>query len=283
MIEIRRISDPKPMFRPMQRMYVERGIKADWDLLHELHYKAVGTPAGSRYWRLVLDDETIGVLVSSSPKLLLKERHKAFPKIKPGRDSKTVNTYRAVWINKNIRVISRFVIDTMFRGIGIAYRFQNIASRMENVRFMEIQSSMSKYNLFAQRAGFRFVKPSNSLKYDVGMAFFASAYASNPADHEELLKELYDMPPGLRRRTIADTREFYYKHSALEKTGANRGKGTSRVDEMPVPELLKNLQQMVLASPMYGVYENPDLERDLPSRIPILTFDRQRPDEPLDL
>ena len=66
--EIRRITNPRPRFQPMMRMLVERGDKTDWDLLHELHYKAVNTPAGSRYWKLSLDGETIGVMVSSSPK-----------------------------------------------------------------------------------------------------------------------------------------------------------------------------------------------------------------------
>ena len=50
--------------------------------------------------------------------------------------------------------------------------------------------------------------------------------------------------------------ELEQRNAELEKRlGAS---GTAKVDEMPVPKLLKNIQQMVLASPMYGVYQNPD-------------------------
>ena len=171
----------------------------------------------------------------------------------------------------------------MYRGVGVAYRFQNIASRMEGKKYMEIQSSMSKYNLFGQRAGFQFVKPANSNKHDVGVKFFKRTFLANPADHEAILAELDGLPAKLRERIIQDTREFYFRHSALEKTGSNRHLGTSRVDTLPVPELIKNLQQMVLASPLYGVFTNPDWGRELPTRIPLLAFDNQAPSAPLQL
>jgi ABC-type ATPase with predicted acetyltransferase domain len=278
-----RFEDPNPRFSDLERMWVEKGTRDDWELLHELHYKAEGTPAGSRYWRCVLDGETIGVIVTASPKLLLKERHKAFPKLKPGRDTKFSNVQRAKYLNGNFRVISRFVVDTMYRGVGIAYRFQNLASRMEGNRFMEIQSSMSKYNLFAQRAGFRFVKPSNANKFEVGVNFFRRTYESNPADHEAIMNELAAMPDAIREATLKKTREFYYQNSALEKTGANLGKGTSRVDKMDPADLIRNLQQMTLASPLYGVFLNPDHGRELPERLPLLAFNQQGPSEPLNL
>jgi ABC-type ATPase with predicted acetyltransferase domain len=213
----------------------------------------------------------------------LKERHKAFPMLKPGRDTVTSNTARAKWVNANLRVISRFVLDTMYRGIGIAYRFQNLASRLEGCRYMEIQSSMSKYNLFAHKAGFKFVKPSSANKYDVGMRFFRSTFRANPADHEAILAEIAALSPGVRERVIQDTRTFYFKHSALEKTGSNRDKGTSRVDDMAVSDLIRNLQQMTLAAPMYGVYANPDFGKYTPKTIRLMAFDNQAVDQPLNL
>lgn len=272
-----------PRFALLDRMMVERGEKADWDLLHALHYKAEGTPFGPKFWRLSLDGDTIGVMVTGSPKGLLKERHLAFPKLKPGGDTTASNTWRYKFVNKNFRVIARLVVDTRYRGIGLAYRFQNLASRMEGVRFMEIQSSMSKYNHFAQRAGFRFVSPRNSNKWEIGVKFMRATFEANPADHEEILAEIDNLSESQRERTLESVRDFYYRHSALEKTGGNRGKGTSRVDEMSPENLIRNLQQMVLASPLYGVYANPDLNRDLPTQLPLSQFDQQDPKEPLRL
>src|SRR4029077_4573316 len=112
--EIRYDRSPAPSFPLMAEMLVERGTKKDWELLHELHYKAENLPSAPRFWRLTLAGETIGVMVTASPKGLLKERHVAFPILKPGgHDTPVTNRARYIWLNDNVRVIARFVIDTM--------------------------------------------------------------------------------------------------------------------------------------------------------------------------
>jgi hypothetical protein len=220
--------------------------------------------------------------------MLLKERHVMFPKLKPGHDTKLTNTTRMKWINANMSIVSRCVIDTMYRGAGLAYRFANIASRMEGKRYIEIQSAMSKYNQFAQKAGFKFAPPMKSNKYDVGIKFFRATFDADPADTEALIKEVEGLPPAAKEATIKAIRTFYRKHSMLENTGKalitdenGVAFGDSRVARLPLRELIVQLQQMVLASPLYGVYENPDCGRLLPERVPILAFDDQALDEPL--
>ncbi len=49
---------------------------------------------------------------------------------------------------------------------------------------------MSKYNLFAERAGFRFVKPMRSNKYEAGIAFFHEVFDSHPANTAALIAEI---------------------------------------------------------------------------------------------
>lgn len=282
--EIERTAAPKPTFSLLDEMYVEKGTKADWDLLHDLHYKAENLPIGPRFWRLSLYGETIGVLVTANPKGLLKERHLAFPRLKPGsEDTKLVNTQRYHYINANFRVISRFVVDTMYRGIGCGYRMMNLVSRMEGNTFMEIQSSMSKFNHFGQRAGFAFVKPMNSAKFEAGLKFFRSHFQASPQDFEAIVQELEALPPAERDLLLQQCKDFYYRHSALEKTGNNRDKGQGRVDAMNARTVIKALQQVTLASPMYGVWKNPDKGRDIPQRLPLTAFDWQKPNEPLRL
>jgi len=281
---IERVRAPSPRFSLIDDMIVERGNKSDWELLHDLHYKAENLPIGPRFWRLNLHGETIGVLVTANPKGLLKERHIAFPKLKPGGDeTRTTNTLRYKFINANFRVVSRFVIDTMFRGIGAGYRMMNLVSRMEGLTFMEIQSSMSKFNLFGQKAGFRFVQPLNANKYEVGLKFFRSMFDASPQDYEAILAELATKPETERLAIVQECRDFYYRHSALEKTGNNRDKGQGRVDAMDEKVIIKSLQQIVLASPMYGVFKNPDKGLVLPDRMPLSWFDRQGPTERLRL
>lgn len=271
-----------PRFSLIDAMFVERGAKADWELLHDLHYKAENLPIGPRFWKLTLHGETIGVLVTANPKGLLKERHIAFPKLKPGgSETKLTNTDRYVWVNRNMRVISRFVVDTMYRGIGAGYRMMNLASRLEGCPIMEIQSSMSKFNHFGQKAGFRFVKPMNANKFEAGLKFFRGHFAASPSDYEAILAELDAKPAPERERLLQAARDFYYRHSALEKTGSNRDKGQGRVDAMEARQVIKSLQQITLASPMYGVWRNPDRGRTLPERLPLSAFDWQGVNEPL--
>lgn len=281
---IERESASTPKLSLVERMTVQRGTIEDWRTLEDLHYKQSGSlPAGSHHFTLKMDDELVGVLVMASPKLLLKERHVVLPKLKPsGKDNKITNQFRMKWINANMSVVARVVIDTMYRGAGLAYRFTNIASRMEGKRFIEIQSSMSKYNQFAQRAGFQFVKPMRSNKYDVGIRFFRSTFDADPADLEAIIAEVAAKPEAEREAIIAATKEFYYKHSALEKTGKSLGGvGEARVARMSFRDCLHALQQMVLASPLYGIYTNPDCGRQLPDQIPLMAFDRQTPGEKL--
>jgi ABC-type ATPase with predicted acetyltransferase domain len=278
---IKRTDAPKARFPLLDDMFVERGAVADWNLLHDLHYKAESLPIGPRFWKLTLYDETIGVLVTANPKGLLKERHLVFPKIKPsGQDTKLSNTERYRYINANFRVISRFVVDTMYRGIGAGYRMMNLVSRMEGNTFMEIQSSMSKFNLFGQKAGFRFVKPMNANKFEAGLKFFRSNFEASPQDFEAIVAELEAKPARERELLLQSCKDFYYRHSALEKTGNNRDKGQARVNAMDARTIIKSLQQVSLASPMYGVWKNPDKGRALPARLPLTAFDLQKPNEP---
>ena len=279
--DVERIAAPRPKLSLLDEMTVQRGTIEDWRTLEALHYKQSGSlPAGSHHYTLKLGDELIGVLVMASPKLLLKERHVILPRLKPtGQDNKITNQFRMKWINANMSVVARVVVDTMYRGAGLAYRFTNIASRMEGKRYIEIQSSMSKYNLFAHRAGFDFVKPMRSGKYDVGIRFFRSTFESDPADLEAIIEEWMSKDPAERAAIEKATKGFYYANSALEKTGKSlNGVGEARVARMSMRDCVHALQQMVLASPLYGIYVSPDTGRsDIPSVVPVSWFDNQDP------
>jgi ABC-type ATPase with predicted acetyltransferase domain len=276
----------------LPEIYVERGTKEDWDLLHELHYKAENLGIGPRIFRCVLRGQTIGVGVMTVPKMLLSGRNELFTHLRPnvgGRDTKIINKYRAEWINDHACTNSRLVLDTMYRGAGIAYRMQNLMMRMTGCKLVEFQSSMSKFNPFASKAGIRFTKPKRSSNYERGLQWFRRWFESIPTDFVGIMAELDLMPGKAREKCVAEMRKFYYDFSSMEKSGDNRMNGTRRVDALPVDKLLKNLQQLVFASPLYGVYVNPDYDDakdcavELPDRLPLLAFDNQAVDAPLNL
>lgn len=276
----------------LPEIYVERGTKDDWDLLHELHYKAENLGIGPRIYRCVLRGQTIGVGVMTVPKMLLSGRNELFTHLRPnvgGRDTKLINKYRAEWINAHCCTNSRLVLDTMYRGAGIAYRMQNLMMRMTGCQLIEFQSSMSKFNPFAAKAGIRFTRPKRSGNYERGLAWFRRWFESIPTDFVGIMAEINSMPGAVREKCVGEMRKFYYDFSSMEKSGDNRMNGTRRVDALPVEKLLKNLQQLVFASPLYGVYVNPDYDSaadraiELPERLPLLAFDNQPQDAPLNL
>lgn len=282
---IERIDAPRQRYAMMDEMFIERGTKDDWNQLHELHYKAEKLPLGPHFWRLDFRGDTIGVLVTSLPKGMLRERHQVFKNLRPAsNETKLTNTNRYNWINKNMRVVSRFVLDTMYRGVGAGYRTMNLASRMEGMPIMEIQSSMSKFNAFGLKAGFRFVKPTNANKFDAVMRFMRSNFESSPQDFEAIVEEVMRKPPPEQERITQSCREFYVKNSALENTSEwGRENAMRRANDMSLRDCVKAIQQVGLASPLYGVWKNPDLPGTVPDKLPLLAFDWQGPNEKLKL
>lgn len=280
---VRRDDAPVQRFAVVDDMVVTRGVKEDWDLLHHLHYKAEKLPIGPRFWKLAIGPETVGVLVTGCPKGLLRERHIAFPNLKPGSgETPLTNTNRYHYINANFRVISRFVIDTRFRGIGAGYRMMNLVSRMSGEKFMEIQSSMSKFNAFGQKAGFQFVKPMNANKFDAVMKFFRLHFNASPADFEAVLAEATARTPKQQKDLFNACRDFYVRNSALENTTTGFFDAEKRFEGASMRWIIKGIQQVGLASPLYGIWKNPDHKRtDIPSELPLTAFDRQKPTERL--
>lgn len=269
----------------LKDIYVEKGTLDDWKLLHELHYKAENLGIGPRFYRCVLDGLTIGVIVMTVPKILDSGRNMIFRHLRPnagGRDTRMINQRRISWLNEHMILNSRQVIDTMYRGAGIAYRFRNLTHRLTGKRFVEMRSSMSRYNPFSAKAGARFVKPKASNCYEKGLQFFARNFKSIPYDQVAIIEEMATMPEASRLKAIQEMRDFYYRNSSMEKSGDNRMNGTSRVDGMEVSYLIKQTQQLVFGRTMYGVYENPDWGRkDIPLRLPLIAFDLQKTTETL--
>lgn len=269
-------------FSLLSRMVVEPGTREDWLSLHDLHYKTEKDSFGQTYYRCTLDGKLIGVVVAAYPKLLLEPRHRMFPRIKPSGGSRLTNTARGKFVNDLFAIINRSVVDTLYRGVGVSYRMINLASRMHPRQVMEIQSAMSKFSPFAMKAGFQFAKPIQNKNYEKGVAVMHRYLDSHPYDTEGLIAELEAMSPAFRLKALRELTAFYYRCSALEKTGRNLGRGLDDLDYTP-RELITKIQGLIFTSPLYGAYKNPDYGRAIPRQLPLIAFDLQPPNEPLDL
>lgn len=298
--DIRVLRDSGAGKRPLSlldELFVERGTNEDWKIVHELHYKSGNLGIGPRFMRCALKDgtdhgQTIGVIVFTVPKPLDSGRNIVFPHMKPnqnGKDDTLVNRMRMMWLNNNVVLSSRVVLDTMYRGAGVAYRFRNIASRMMGYRYVEARSSMSRFNPFALKAGAKFVAPKSAPALEAGLQFFRRHFVSPAYDSVAIIAELKSMPAVVREKVLEELRAFYYRHSSMEKSGENRLNGTSRVEQMAIGYLLKQTQQLIFGQTVYAIWTNPDFDtttqkmRDLPKRLPLSAFDLQGPNDPLRL
>lgn len=278
---IERTSPVPDRFPMLTEMYVERGTKEDYEALHHLHYKSEETPIDPHFYRCMRGSELVGVVVLSGVTLLNTGRHRIFPKIKPGQDSTLTNKYRADFLNKNFRRAARIITSTMYRGVGVSYRMVNLAMRMEGFKYCEIMSSMSKYNPFDEKAGFRRAPLERARAYNEGLKFLREHFYSHPSDHAGIIEEFALMNERLQEKTLKAMRDWYFKHSSREKTGQNLGVTLDSMREIPLTDLVREIQQLTFALLVYGAYVNPDHGRELPKRLPLLAFDRQGVNEPL--
>lgn len=280
----------------LKDIYVEFGDRNDWEIFSELHYKGKNLAAGSRFVRCVHEDNgvkiPIGVMVFANPTPLNKGRSDVFPHLRQNqggsKDTTLINKHRMRWINTYMTWNNRTVLDTMYRSAGIAYRFKNLAYRMycakHGFKFVESSSSMGKFNRFSIKAGMKFIKPRPNAAFKHGVNFFKTYFKSHPCDQVALIEEFNSMEPATAKLVERKLREFYFRHSAIEKTGDKMHNGMTRIDKLTVEKIIKEIIQLVFGWTIYWVFENPDFGRkDIPDRLPLLAFDNQRVNEPLDL
>src|SRR5690606_28347568 len=130
------------------------------------------------------------------------------------------------------------------------YRMMNLVARMEGIPIMEIQSSMSKFNSFGEKAGFKFVKPMNANKYEKVMRFFRKHFDAIPSDYEAIVQSVEGKPQNVQDEMLELLKDFYFKNSALENTAGSGARGEVRVAAMSLRDAVKAIQQVGLASPM---------------------------------
>lgn len=272
----------------LKDMVVSKGSIDDWHELKSLHYKTDGKPFAPCYYKCTIDDRLVGVVVMAYPKLLLAPRHRMFPKLKPTTNTTVANQYWGKYVNANFAVVSRCVVDTLYRGLGVSYRLINIASRMHDKPIIEIQSSMSKYNPFAMKAGFEFIRPERPKTYESALRVYQRHFRSDAGDTEAIVKELFGMTETRRRRALSDLVANYHKNSSLAKAGRNRGTTIQDIldtltTEGAIVKLLKEIHNLSFTTPLYGAYRNPDYGGELLSEIPLLAFDNQDVRSKMDL
>ena len=153
------------------------GTRADYESFSHYHYRESHLGPCAAIFALKAPEsvnpqhkvgglsETIGVIVYSMPTAGAQMRNIATGGIFAGLD----RTTQLKLINKNIRTISRVIIEPRFRSLGLAVRLVRETMPLMNVPFVEALAVMGRANPFFEKAGLT--------RYDAaGFRFLCSAY-----------------------------------------------------------------------------------------------------------
>jgi ABC-type transport system involved in cytochrome c biogenesis ATPase subunit/N-acetylglutamate synthase-like GNAT family acetyltransferase len=134
---------------------VEKGSIEDYHMLSRFHYRTKDedgsvVPGVKAYFKLMFNNDLIGVIVYSSSYLNLKPRNMVF-------GERYVYTSgdlaRAKLINEEISRISRVVVHPKFRGVGLGEFLVRETLPKVNAKVVEVLAVMAKYNPFFEKAG----------------------------------------------------------------------------------------------------------------------------------
>lgn len=140
-------------------LQVVPGTVEDYKTLSRYHYRDTGLgpyvcifalrPDDRYCWRVKV--KTVGVIVYTMPVLGSELRSIATGGMFTGLDSAT----RLALINKNIRCISRVIIEPRFRSLGLASRLVRETMPLLDVPVIEAMAVMGMVNPFFEKAGMK--------------------------------------------------------------------------------------------------------------------------------
>jgi hypothetical protein len=139
-----------------KRLRVVPGNIEDYEALAHYHYRDCRLGPFAAIFALRCDSvlarragaKTIGVIVYTMPTPTLELRNIATGKIFAGLDRST----QLLLINRNIRRISRVIIEPRFRSLGLAARLVSETMPLLNVPIIEAMAVMGRVNPFFEKA-----------------------------------------------------------------------------------------------------------------------------------
>lgn len=142
-------TSPWSIRKPPQ-LSITQGTPDDYRALAHQHYRAGAPATVALILTARLDEELVGVLVVSMPTLNGTWRDAAFPALRA-----LTRAERARWINRNIRVISRVIVDPSQRGTGVATALVSAYLDLPLTRHTEAMAAMARWSPFFRHAGMR--------------------------------------------------------------------------------------------------------------------------------
>ena len=239
-----------------ERLAIVPGTLADYRDLATYHYRD-GRPGPvkavfvlkARKAMGCQGKRTVGVIVYSMPNPRVALRHPATRQVFAGLDRQTELSL----INRNIRCISRVVIEPRFRGIGLAARLVRETMPLMNVPVVEALGVMPLVIPFLEKAGMKSFEPRVGRNHvELIEALSAVGIEEDALVHPQAVqKQLEALPAPAADFIEARIIQFLKSH------------GTRR-NMPPGLERTRYVLGKLAHRPAYYIWFHPDLEVQLP-------------------
>jgi len=247
-----------------KKLQIVRGCLDDYKQLAHYHYRDTRLGPFAAIFNLkpvselaaTLHSKTVGVIVYSMPSPSLELRNIATNNFFAGFQKST----QLALINKNIRCISRVIIDPRFRGLGLASRLVRQTMPEMNIPVIEAMAVMGLVNPFFEKAGMKAYTVKLSARFNrliealsmVGIeeSSHASACAGGSGpdhqliDAEKVQRKLEQLPPPQAEFIELEIRRF------LQAYGKHR-------NSQPGLERTRYMLSKLTLRPVYYIWFNP--------------------------
>ncbi|MCC6573313.1 MAG: hypothetical protein IT462_05920 [Planctomycetes bacterium] len=243
---------PKPHAALLDEIVVVPGRAGDYARFAHWHYLGTSKPGPSR---LVLiaqhEGEPVGIAIFGHSHMLLGPRRGALP---PAYWPENVARFGARDLNRDVRLLSRIIVDPRFRGVGVAGKLIADGLRQLGVPYVECLAQMGAFSSFLTSAGFVHAGDCRKPPPLVRLQAFMDEHAIAPVDLIDPLRRalLFD-------RLLPPARERLHKLIlAAMRTRIETGHGNLR-GQLPGaftrPDLLEGVLLRLHAQPAYFLWK----------------------------
>jgi len=166
-----------------RKLRIVRGSFEDYKKLARFHYRDCRPGAYTAIFVIKpvkgISKEPVGVIVYTMPSMGAELRNAATGDFFSGFDHRT----RLSLINKNIRLISRVIIEPRFRGLGLASRLVRETMPEMGVPIIEAMAVMGMVNPFFEKAGMQ----AFTAKTPIRCVQLVEAFSAVGVEKEELI------------------------------------------------------------------------------------------------
>lgn len=248
-----------PAPSPADELHLETGEFGDFKRLAMFHYRSVRAGAVTTAYRLrhaaptvvgrylsrAGEDRVVGVLLRCLPHLACRLR-----------DIATGNRYRgfgqkaaADMLNREVRTITRVVIDPQWRGLGLAVRLVRHALEHGETIYTEALAAMGRVHPFCQRAGMvRYDRPPHPA--DARLMDVLHRLAIEPAHlaSRRLVRERLAQQSESDGRWFGKELRHWYRAASYTTL--------DRLDRLTFDDLLIAARDRLLTRPVYYLFDH---------------------------